>query len=69
MKTILGLALMLSFGTATVAQDCENGVCRRPAAAQVAKDVKAVASSPVKVVKQVRAKKPVRSFLKKVFGR
>jgi len=72
MKFALAIVLVLSLGVACTSQEpiCVNGQCpivAVPKAEPVRESVQAVASVPVKVVKQVRTKRPLRSFLRRVF--
>lgn len=69
---VLGLAIASTSNSSDVPRvDCPGGNCPL---VQVPKDVassgvKAVASAPAKVANRVRSNRPVRSFLRKVFGR
>ncbi len=67
MRSALVLALVLMLGVASVAQDCENGQCKVAVPKQAEVTVKGAVSAPVKVVRSVRANKPVRSWLRKLF--
>jgi len=73
LRFLLAGVLVLVLGVACTSQEpvCLNGQCKVavPSEQPVRDSVKAVASSPVKVVRKVRSVKPVRSFLRKVFGR
>lgn len=71
---VVSVLLLLAIGSTAIAQDCRNGQCQivqvpKAVVSQSVEAAKEVASAPVKVVKQVKTKKPVRSFLRKVFGR
>ena len=76
MKRFVALVFVVVFAGASVsyAQDCKNGRCQivqvpKAVVSQSAEVAKEVVAAPAKVVKQVKTKKPVRSFLRKVFGR
>jgi len=71
---VLSAVLLLALGSTAFAQDCRNGQCQlvqvpKAVVSQSAEVAKEVATAPAKIVKQVKVKKPVRSFLRKVFGR
>ena len=71
---VLSVLLLLAVGSTAFAQDCRNGQCQivqvpKAVVSQSAEVAKEVVAAPAKVVKQVKTKKPVRSFLRKVFGR
>lgn len=71
---VLSAVLLLAVGSTALAQDCKNGQCQlvqvpKAVVSQSAEVAKEVAAAPVKAVKQVKVKKPVRSFLRKVFAR
>ena len=76
MKRFLALSavLLLAIGSTAFAQDCRNGQCQlvqvpKAVVSQSVEVAKEVVAAPAHVVKQVKTKKPVRSFLRKVFGR
>lgn len=76
MKRFVALVFVVVFAGASVsfAQDCKNGQCQlvqvpKAVVSQSAEVAKEVAAAPVKAIKQVKVKKPVRSFLRKVFAR
>ena len=76
MKRFVALVFVVVFAGASVsfAQDCKNGRCQivqvpKAVVSQSVEFAKEVVAAPAKVVKQVKTKKPVRSFLRKVFGR
>lgn len=71
---VASILLVAVFGSGCFAQDCKNGQCQlvqvpKAVVSQSVEAAKEVASVPVKAVRQVKVKKPVRSFLRKVFGR
>lgn len=71
---VLSVLLLLAIGSTALAQDCRNGQCQmvqvpKAVVSQSAEVAKEVAAAPVKAIKQVKVKKPVRSFLRKVFAR
>jgi hypothetical protein len=71
---VVSVLLLLAIGSTAIAQDCKNGQCPlvavpKAVVSQGAEVVQSVASAPKKVAAKVQSKKPVRSFLKKVFGR
>ena len=71
---VLSIVLLLAVGSIALAQDCRNGQCQmvqvpKAVVSQSAEVAKEVAAAPVKVVRQVKVKKPVRQFLRKVFAR
>lgn len=71
---VLSVLLLLAVGSTALAQDCRNGQCQmvqvpKAIVSQSEEVAKEVAAAPVKVVKQVKVKKPVRHFLRKVFAR
>lgn len=71
---VLSVLCLLILGSSAIAQECQSGRCplvQVPQAivSQSAEVAKEVVAAPVKVVKQVKVKKPVRGFLRKVFGR
>ena len=69
---VLSVLLLLAVGSTALAQDCRNGQCQivqvpKAVVSQSAEVAKEVVAAPAKAVKQVRAKKPVRGFLKRLF--
>lgn len=69
---VLSAVLLLAIGSTAIAQDCRNGKCQivqvpKAVVSQSAQVAKEVVAAPAKAVKQVRAKKPVRGFLKRLF--
>lgn len=69
---VLSVLLLLAVGSTALAQDCRNGQCQmvqvpKAIVSQSAEVAKEVVAAPVKVVKQVKVKKPVRGFLKRLF--
>jgi hypothetical protein len=69
---LLSALLMLAVGSTAIAQDCKNGQCNlvqvpKAVVSQSVSAVSEVASAPVKVVKQMRVKQPVRGLLKRLF--
>jgi hypothetical protein len=69
---LLFALLVLAIGSTAIAQDCKNGQCNlvqvpKAVVSQSVSAVSEVASAPVKVVKQVRVKQPVRGLLKRLF--
>lgn len=71
---VLSAVLLLAVGSTALAQDCRNGQCQivqvpKAVVSQSAEVAKEVVAAPAKAVKQIKVKKPVRSFLRKVFGR
>jgi hypothetical protein len=71
---LLSALLVFAVGSTAIASDCKDGKCPlvqvpKAVVQQSAAAVSEVASAPVKVAKKVRSVKPVRSFLRKVFGR
>ena len=71
---VLSVLLLLAVGSTAIAQDCRNGKCQlvqvpKAVVSQSAEVAKEVAAAPAKAIKQVKVKKPVRSFLRKVFAR
>tara|TARA_R110000868_G_C10369375_1_gene718200 strand:+ start:218 stop:448 length:231 start_codon:yes stop_codon:yes gene_type:complete len=76
MKRFLAVSvlLLLAVGSTALAQDCRNGQCQlvqvpKAVVSQSAEVAKEVVAAPVQVMKQVKVKKPVRHFLRKVFAR
>lgn len=75
MKTFVLASLLVAVcGSGCFAQDCKNGRCQivqvpKAIVSQSVEVAKEVAAAPVKAVKQVKVKKPVRHFLRKVFAR
>lgn len=74
MKRFVALVFVVVFAGASVsfAQDCKNGRCQivqvpKAVVSQSVEVAKEVVAAPAKAVKQVRAKKPVRGFLKRLF--
>ena len=72
LRFLLAGVFVVTLGVACTSQEpvCRNGQCpivAVPKAEPVRESVQAVASVPVKVVKQVRTKRPLRSFLRRVF--
>lgn len=68
----LSALLVLAIGSTAIAQDCKNGQCNlvqvpKAVVSQSVSAVSEVASAPVKVVKQMRVKQPVRGLLKRLF--
>lgn len=72
---LLVAVLLVVIGSgASFAQDCKNGQCQMPArivesVETVAATSIIVASKPTSIVKQVRTKKPVRTFIRRLFRR
>jgi hypothetical protein len=71
---VLASLLVAVCGSGCFAQDCKNGRCQivqvpKAIVSQSAEVAKEVAAAPAKAIKQVKVKKPVRSFLRKVFAR
>jgi hypothetical protein len=69
---LLSALLVLAIGSTAIAQDCKNGQCPlvqvpKAVVQQSVSAVSEVASAPVKVVKQMRVKQPVRGLLKRLF--
>jgi len=73
MKTFSTIVLVLVLGVVVLAEDCKNGSCPPRVAVPQAvvkgsvEVVKGVASAPCKVAKKVQAKRPVRSFIGRLF--
>lgn len=74
MKRFLSVSvlLLLAVGSTALAQDCRNGQCQlvqvpKAVVSQSAEVSKEVIAAPAKVFKQVKAKKPVRGFFKRLF--
>ena len=71
---VLASLLVAVCGSGCFAQDCKNGRCQivqvpKAVVSQSAEVAKEVAAAPAKAIKQVKVKKPVRHFLRKVFAR
>ena len=71
---VLSALCLLILGSSAVAQECKSGRCPlvqvpQAVASQSIQAVKEVASLPVQVRAKAQTKKPVRGFLRKVFGR
>jgi hypothetical protein len=69
---LLSALLVFAIGSTAIAQDCKNGRCNlvqvpKAVVQQSVSAVSEVASAPVKVVKQMRVKQPVRGLLKRLF--
>jgi hypothetical protein len=69
---LLSALLVLAIGSTAIAQDCKNGQCPlvqvpKAVVSQSAAVASEVASAPVKTVKQMRVKQPVRGLLKRLF--
>ena len=69
---VASILLVAVFGSGCFAQDCKNGRCQivqvpKAVVSQSVEAAKEVASVPAKAVKQVKAKKPVRGFFKRLF--
>jgi hypothetical protein len=69
---LLSVLCLLAIGSTAIAQDCKDGKCPLVAVpkamvSQSAAVASEVASAPVKAVKQVRVKQPVRGLLKRLF--
>lgn len=75
MKTFVFAGLLVAVcGSGCFAQDCKNGRCQivqvpKAVVSQSAEVAKEVVAAPAKAVKQIKVKKPVRHFLRKVFAR
>ena len=80
MKTILATVLCVAMASSTASSDQKapadcNGNCPLVAPPQVQsvpapiKVVQGAVKAPVRVMQRVRSNRPVRSFLRKVFGR
>ena len=69
---VLSILCLFIVGSTAIASDCNNGQCNlvqvpKAVVQQSVSAVSEVASAPVKVVKQMRVKQPVRGFLKRLF--
>jgi hypothetical protein len=69
---LLSALLVLAIGSTAIASDCKDGKCPlvqvpKAVVSQSAAVASEVASAPVKVVKQMRVKQPVRGLLKRLF--
>jgi hypothetical protein len=69
---VLSILCLFIVGSTAIAQDCKNGQCPlvqvpKAVVSQSAALASEVASAPVKVVKQMRVKQPVRGLLKRLF--
>jgi hypothetical protein len=69
---LLSALLVLAIGSTAIAQDCKDGKCPlvqvpKAVVSQSVSAVSEVASAPVKAVKQMRVKQPVRGLLKRLF--
>ncbi len=69
---LLSALLVLAVGSTAIAQDCKDGKCSlvavpKAVVSQSVSAVSEVASTPVKAVKQMRVKQPVRGLLKRLF--
>ena len=69
---VASMLLVAVCGSGCFAQDCKNGQCQivqvpKAVVSQSAEVAKEVVAAPAKVVKQVKTKKPVRGFLKRLF--
>jgi hypothetical protein len=69
---LLSVLCLLAIGSTAIASDCKDGKCPlvqvpKAVVQQSASAVSEVASAPVKVVKQMRVKQPVRGLLKRLF--
>jgi hypothetical protein len=69
---LLSVLCLFAIGSTAIAQDCKNGQCPlvqvpKAVVSQSAALASEVASAPVKVVKQMRVKQPVRGLLKRLF--
>ena len=80
MKTILATVLCVAMASSTASSDQKapascNGNCPLVAPPQIqsvpapVKVVQGAVKAPVRVMQRVRSNRPVRSFLRKVFGR
>lgn len=70
MRFLMTGLLVVVLSSACVSQDpvCVNGDCNVPVPSEPVRDgVKAVASAPQRVVKRLQTRKPVRSFLRRLF--
>ena len=71
MRFLLAGLLVVVFSSACVSQEpvCVSGDCKVPVPSEqpVRDGVKAVASAPQKVMKRLQSRKPVRSFLRRLF--
>jgi hypothetical protein len=69
---VLSALLVLAIGSTAIASDCKNGQCPlvavpKAVVQQSVSAVSEVAQTPVKAVKQMRVKQPVRGLLKRLF--
>jgi hypothetical protein len=69
---LLSALLVLAIGSTAIASDCKDGKCPlvqvpKAVVSQSAAVASEVASAPVKAVKQMRVKQPVRGLLKRLF--
>jgi hypothetical protein len=72
MTLLLVAVSLVVIGSGASAQDCKNGVCNLPAevvqtAEVVVKAPVAVAKAPINFTKQIRTKKPLRTFFRRLF--
>jgi hypothetical protein len=69
---VLSILCLFAIGSTAIAQDCKNGQCPlvqvpKAVVSQSVTVASEVASAPVKAVKQMRVKQPVRGLLKRLF--
>lgn len=68
---VLSILCLFAAGSTAIAQDCKNGQCNlvqvpKAVVQQSVSAVSEVAQAPVKAVKQMRVKQPVRGLLKRL---